>query len=75
MAAPFGSDIEHSDWAVGRAASTGALYTVALLAVLGIALGLRVATRRDAERRVLASRAGQVEEQAGVVAEPARVGP
>jgi len=73
MAAPFGAVIDHDPWSSTHALETALAYTLGLGIVLGAAFGLRAATRSERERRVLAGRAGQVEQQAGVVAERARL--
>jgi signal transduction histidine kinase len=70
MAAPLRNDV---DLRFTDGAAVGGLYTAALLLVLAGALGLRVAARREIERRGLAARAGQVEEHAAVVTERARL--
>ena len=73
MAAPFGAEIQHDFWSTGRAIETWLVYTIAFAVVLGVAFGLRVVTRTERERELLVSRVGQVEQQAGVVAERARL--
>ncbi len=73
MSTPFGGSILHDYWSVGRATTTGLLYSIGFAVVLGVVFGLRAVTRAERERELLASRAGQVEQQAGVVAERARL--
>lgn len=71
MAAPFQSYIVAME--PGDFVDAGVVYTVVLLLVLGGGLLLRRNALRDEERRALMSRAGEVEEQAAVVGERARL--
>ncbi|MCL2796428.1 MAG: histidine kinase, partial [Microbacteriaceae bacterium] len=71
LAAPFDADVQILDH--GQAAQLGTVYTVVFLLVLGGALLLRRSALREEERRALQARAGEVEGQAAVVAERARL--
>jgi signal transduction histidine kinase len=74
MAAPFRADVDQQHMGGhGAQMVTGLLY----LAVVGLVLvggwGLRRSAERELERRSLAARSGEVEEQAAVVGERARL--
>jgi signal transduction histidine kinase len=73
MDAPFRALITHDTWSAGRSLGTGLLYLLLLIVVLAAALGLRAGVTTEQERRALAARSGEVEEQAAVVGERARL--
>lgn len=70
MAAPFRAEI---DLSYTSRATTMLLYLIALSLVLLGAWALRVVSLREIERKALAARSDQVEEQAAVVGERARL--
>jgi signal transduction histidine kinase len=74
MAAPFRADVEQQ-YMGGHGAQlvTGLLYLAVVGLVLLGAWGLRRSAERELERRSLAARSGEVEEQAAVVGERARL--
>lgn len=73
MVAPFRAVIFIDDYSTGRLLGLGALYLAVVVLVAGGALGLRVTAEREIERKSLAARSVDVEEQAAVVGERARL--
>ncbi|HEX2893191.1 MAG TPA: histidine kinase [Marmoricola sp.] len=73
MAAPFRSDIDQRHMDHEARMVTLLLYLVVVLVVVAGAYWLRRSAEREIQRRGLAARAGQVEEQAAVVQERARL--
>jgi signal transduction histidine kinase len=72
MAAPFGATVSLR-YGAGDRPLLGVVYTVAVVLVGLAAWRLRVSGQRELERRSLVSRSHQVEEQAAVVGERARL--
>jgi len=72
LAAPFGARISLR-YGAGNPFLDWFGYTLAVGLVLVAAWGLRVSAERDLERRALAARSGEVEQQSAVVAERARL--
>jgi signal transduction histidine kinase len=74
MAAPFRADIDQQYMGgFGTQAVTALLYLAAVGIVLLGAWGLRRSAERELERKALTARSGEVEEQAAVVGERARL--
>lgn len=73
MAAPFRATIETSYYGTGRLVTLGVVYVVALAVVLAGALALRRSVHRSIEHEALTARAADVESQALVTAERARL--
>jgi signal transduction histidine kinase len=73
MAAPFRSDIDQRYMDHEARMVILLLYLVAVVAVLACAFWLRRSAERELERRGLAARAGEVEQQSAVVLERARL--
>lgn len=73
MIAPFGALISIDYYGGARTVQLGAVYTAALLLVLGTGLVMRRSALREDQRRTLAARAGEVEGEAAIVAERARL--
>ena len=73
MAAPFRSDIDQQYMDHRARVAILVLYLVAVVVVLAGAFWLRRSAERELERRALASRSGEVEQQAAVVGERARL--
>jgi signal transduction histidine kinase len=72
MAAPFRSDIS-LDYFSGSRVVLGAMYAIVVAVVVIGAWGLRRSGERNLERRALIARSDDVEEQAAVVGERARL--
>lgn len=73
MTAPFSSTIQLDQVSAGDRVVTGIAYLLAVGLVGLVAWRLRVSGLREVERRALTARAGQVEDQAAVIAERSRL--